>query len=132
MKKKGSMTIEASFLIPCIILVIVMLLYLVFYSYNSITLFKNTCYVGIKVMGEEKKGSVYLPEKEWEQISKDTLVLSEEESINVKSKSDKITVIGKINFTIPAYNELILQEKMVIPECSYKKTVARMVKWKWL
>lgn len=132
MKKKGSMTIEASFLIPCIILVIVMLLYLVFYSYNSITLFKNTCYVGIKVMGEERKGSVYFPEKEWEQISKDTLVISEEESINVKSESDKIIVTGKINFTIPFYKKLTLQEKSVIPECRHKKTVARMVKWKWL
>lgn len=131
MKKKGSMTVEASFLVPGIIFVIVLLIYLMFYSYNSITLWKNTYYVGLKVAEEKRGGIPYSLEQEWKELSKDTLVLPEGEMVTAKKKMDSIIVTGKTNFKIPFYGDVMLQQKSVVPICGFKKTVARVLKWTW-
>ena len=66
LKRRGSVTVEASWLLPMILIVIIMLVYSLFYYYNKITLWKNTYYVGMKLVEQEREETTYNLEKEWE------------------------------------------------------------------
>ena len=132
MKKKGSMTIEASFLIPMLISVIIMLLYLMFYSYNSITSWKNTYYVGLKEAEEERGGASYPEQQQWQELSRDTLVLPEDGTVTVKKNMDSVVVTGQTDFTIPFYDKVTIQQKSTVPVCGLRNKVARLIKWSWM
>lgn len=130
MKKKGSMTIEASFLLPCIIIVILMVVFLMLYSYNVVTLWKNTYYIGIKIAEQERTGISYDVQQEWKKLSKNTLVLPQKETVNIKKSADAVTVTGEMEFNIPFWGTMEIQQKSTIPLCSYKELVVRLLQWK--
>lgn len=129
----GSITVEASFLCPIIVLVIIMLIFLTFFYYNKITVWKNAYYVAIKLAEAKREGTVYNVETEWERISKDTLIWAENVKVSSKKTMDCITVTGKIEFNIPFWGKADIQEKSVVPLCSSREMVARNKLWKeWI
>lgn len=130
MRKKGSMTVEAAFLMPCIIIIILMVVFLMLYSYNVVALWKNTYYIGLKAAEEARTGISYDVQKEWKKLSKETLVLPQKEKVSVKKTADTITVTGEMVFDIPFWGTMEIQQKSTVPLCSYKELVVRLLKWK--
>lgn len=130
LKRRGSVTVEASWLLPMILIVIIMLVYSLFYYYNKITLWKNTYYVGMKLVEQEREETTYNLEKEWEVLCKDTLILPENMKVKRKKTFDSMTVSGEIEFTIPFLGVVKIEEKSVVPMCSGKEAVARSIVWK--
>lgn len=130
LKRRGSVTVEASWLLPMILIVIIMLVYSLFYYYNKITLWKNTYYVGMKLVEQEREETTYNLEKEWEVLCKDTLILPENMKVNRKKTFDSMTVSGEMEFTIPFLGVVKIEEKSVVPMCSGKEAVARSIVWK--
>ena len=130
MKRKGSMTIEASFLLPCIIMIILMIVFLMLYSYNVVTLWKNTYFIGLKAAEEERTGISYDVQQEWKRLSKETLVLPQKEKVSVKKTADTITVTGEMVFDIPFWGAMEIQQRSTVPLCSHKQLIVRVLKWK--
>lgn len=129
-QSKGSITLEASFLIPILLVIILMLVFLMLFYYNKITVWKNTYYIGIKLAEAKKEGIVYDLEAEWNKISKNTLVLPEDIEVSQKKVADSATVVGKINFAIPFWGKVEIKEKSTVPLCSNKERLARSKLWK--
>lgn len=129
-KRKGSVTVEASYLLPIILVVIIMLVYSLFFCYNKITLWKNTYYAGLKLVEQEREGSKYNLENEWKTLCKDTLILPENIKVSKKQSLTSITVSGQMEFTIPFLGQVELKEKSVVPLCSGKEIVVRGIVWK--
>lgn len=129
-KRKGSVTIEASYLLPIILIVIIMLVYSLFFCYNKIVLWKNTYYAGLKLVEQERDGRAYDLEKEWQILCKDTLILPENIKVNKKQSITSITVLGEIEFTIPFWGTVKLEEKSVVPLCNGKEIVVRGIVWR--
>lgn len=129
-KAKGSITVEASFLFPVLFIVIIMLVFLMIFYYNKTTVWKNTYYVGIKLADAKREGTVYDLETEWNRISKSTLVLPESTQVAAKRSADSMIVTGKMQFNIPFWGKVEIQEKSVVPLCSSRETIARSKLWK--
>lgn len=129
-KIRGSITIEASFIMPMLFVVIIMLVFLMLFYYNKITVWKNTYYTGIKLAEAKREGTVYDLETEWSKISKDTLVLPENIQVSQKKVVDSIVVTGKVDFTIPFWGSVKIEEKSAVPLCSSRETIARNKLWK--
>lgn len=129
-KRKGSLTIEASWIMPIVLIVIIMMIYLLFFYYNKITVWKNTYYTGIKIIEKERDGIPYDLKKEWNELSKNTLVLPENIKVSEKKSVTTITVIGEIQFTIPFFGKISIQEKSVLPLCSGKEAAVRSIVWR--
>jgi putative transposon-encoded protein len=129
-KFRGSITIEASFIMPMLFVVIIMLVFLMLFYYNKITVWKNTYYTGIKLAEAKREGTVYDLETEWSKISKDTLVLPENIQVSQKKVTDSIVVTGKVDFTIPFWGSVEIEEKSAVPLCSSRETIARNKLWK--
>lgn len=129
-KSKGSITIEASFLMPILLVVIIMLVFIAIFCYNKITVWKNTYYAGMKLVEAKREGNEYDLEKEWKRISKDTLVLPENMQISQKNVLDSIVVTGKVYFTIPFWGKVEIKEKSAVPLCSSREKTARNRLWK--
>lgn len=129
-KIRGSITIEASFIMPMLLVVIIMLVFLMIFHYNKITVWKNTYYTGIKLAEAKREGTVYDLETEWNRISKDTLVLPENIQVTQKKVIDNIVVTGKVSFTIPFWGKVEIQEKSAVPLCSSRESIARNKLWK--
>ena len=126
----GSITIEASLLFPILFLVIIMLVFLMIFYYNKITVWKNTYYTGIKLAEAKREGTVYDLQAEWNKICKDTLVLPENAQVSMRKAADCITVTGKIEFTIPFWGNVDIQEKSVVPLYSIRENMVRNKLWK--
>lgn len=126
----GSITVEASLLFPILLIVIIMLVFSTIFYYNKITVWKNTYYTGIKLAEAKREGSVYNLETEWDRISKDTLVLPENVQVSMKTMADSITVTGKIQFNIPFWGNVDIQEKSVVPLYSIRENTVRNKLWK--
>lgn len=129
-KRKGSVTVEASYLLPMILVVIIMLVYSLFFYYNKITLWKNTYYAGLKLVEQEREGNTYNLETEWKTLCKDNLILPENVKVSKKQSLTSITVSGQAEFTIPFWGTVTLKEKSVVPLCSGKEIVVRGIVWK--
>ncbi len=129
-KLKGSITVEASLLCPILFIIIIMLFFLIIFCYNKITVWKNTYYTGIKLVEAERKGAIYDLETEWNRISKETLVLPENIQVSKKKTAGSITITGKIEFNIPFWGNVDIQEKSVMPLHSMRENVARNKLWK--
>ena len=129
-KRKGSVTVEASYLLPMILVVIIMLVYSLFFYYNKITLWKNTYYAGLILVEQEREGNTYNLETEWKTLCKDNLILPENVKVSKKQSLTSITVSGQAEFTIPFWGTVTMKEKSVVPLCSGKEIVVRGIVWK--
>lgn len=129
-KFEGSITVEASFLMPILLVVIIMFVFLMIFYYNQITVWKNTYYIGMKLVEAKREGKEYDLEREWKSISKDTLVLPENMQVSQKKAVDSIVVTGKVYFTIPFWGSVEIKEKSTVPLCSSREIIARNRLWK--
>lgn len=129
-RSEGSITIEASLLFPILFIVIIMIVFLMLFYYNKITVWKNTYYTGIKLAETKREGTIYDLQTEWNKICKDTLVLPENAQVRMKKVADRITVTGKIEFTIPFWGNVDIQEKSVVPLYGIRENAARNKLWK--
>lgn len=127
---RGNITIEASLLFPILFIVIIMLVFLTIFYYNKITVWKNTYYIGMKLVEAKREGDIYDLKTEWERISQNTLVLPENAQVSMKNVADSITVIGKIEFHIPFWGNVDIEEKSVVPLCSIRENTTRNKLWK--
>lgn len=127
---RGSITVEASLLFPILFIVIIMLVFLMIFYYNKITVWKNTYYAGIKLVEAKREGRIYDLETEWDRISRDTLVLPENVQVSMKKMADSIIVTGKIEFNIPFWGNVDIQEKSVVPLYSIRENTIRNKLWK--
>ena len=126
----GSITVEASFLLPLICIVIIMLVFLMVFYYNKLTLWKNTYYTGIKLVEAEREKADYDLNTQWTRLSKDTLVLAENVQVSFKKTLTDIAVTGKARFTIPFWGKVDIEEKSLVPLCRYRESMTRNRLWK--
>lgn len=130
MKRRGSMTVEASYLMPMILIVIIMLEFLLFYEYDRIALWGNTYYTAFSIAQQKRENTVYDIQKEWKTLCETTLVLYQDSSVSVKRRTGSVEVTGKMTFFIPFWGKVDIKEKSSVPLGTGKKQVARMLKWK--
>lgn len=125
----GSITVEASFLLPLICIVIIMLVFLMIFYYNKLTLWKNTYYTGIKLVEAEREKTDYDLKTQWSRLSKDTLVLAENVQVSFKKTLTDIVVTGKARFTIPFWGKVDIEEKSLVPLCRGRESMVRSRLW---
>lgn len=130
MRKKGSVTVEASYLIPTILIVIIMLEFLLFYMYDKVALWADTYYMALRIAQQEREDITSDVEQDWLLLCKDTLILYQKSKVSVKHTTGKIEVSGQIEFSIPFWRKVTITEKSLVSTGSGKKQVARAVKWK--
>lgn len=129
-RHRGNITVEASLLFPILFIVVIMLVFLMIFYYNKITVWKNTYYAGIKLVEAKREGRVYDLETEWDRISRDTLALPENVQVSMKKIADSIIVTGKIEFNIPFWGNVEIQERSVVPLYSIRENTVRNKLWK--
>lgn len=130
MRKKGSVTVEASYLIPTILIVIIMLEFLLFYMYDKVALWADTYYMALRIAQQEREDITSDVEQDWLLLCKDTLILYQKSKVSVKHTTGKIEVSGQIEFSIPFWRKVTITEKSLVSTGRGKKQVARAVKWK--
>lgn len=130
MKRRGSMTVEASYLMPMILIVIIMLEFLFFYAYDKVALWGNTYYMALKVREQESENITYNMQQEWKTLCEQTLVLYQNDSVTVKKGTADVNVTGKMVFQVPFWGKVSITEQSSVPLGSGKKQAVRIVKWK--
>lgn len=130
MRQRGSITVEASYLIPTLLIVIIMLEFLAFYMYDKVALWADTYYMALKITEQEQAGITMDVEQEWASLCKDTLILYQDRKVSVKHTTGSVEVIGQIEFYLPFWKQITITEKSVVSTGGGKKQVARAVKWK--
>lgn len=94
-KMRGYMTIEASFIIPCVFVIIFLLIYFGFYCFDRCVSLQNSYIVALRTSNQWEAGESQKKEyakKEWEQITKDLFIFLEDKKFQIDVKGDLHTV----------------------------------------
>lgn len=130
MMRKGSITIEASYLMPMILIVIIMLEFLLFFAYDKMVLWGNTYVTAFQIKEQERVNGTCDIQQQWQTLCETTLVLYQDSSVTVKHRTNSVEVTGKITFQIPFWGKILITEKSSVPLGNGKKQVVRIIKWK--
>lgn len=130
MKAKGSMTVEASYLMPVLFIVIIVMEFLLFYAYDRTALWTDTYHTALLIVQNERDNREYNINEKWEELCKSTLVLHGKDKVSVKYGINKVKVTGQIEFYMPFFGKIDMKETSVVSLGNGKKKMARALKWK--